>query len=64
MKVSVPYWGSHYLIGLLTFVREQAEHVSVPYWGSHYLILDEYNEICGMSFRPLLGFSLSNHYKT
>ena len=55
--VSVPYWGSNYLIGY-TVYNATVNSVSVPYWGSNYLIpfLQTVRMILTMGFRPLLGF--------
>ena len=36
-SVSVPYWGSNYLIKMIEMNRWDGV-VSVPYWGSNYLI--------------------------
>ena len=37
-SISVPYWGSHYLIRKRSDYMDGYREVSVPYWGSHYLI--------------------------
>ena len=40
MRVSVPYWGSNYLIETIGYYA-MFELVSVPYWGSNYLIINK-----------------------
>ena len=54
--VSVPYWGSNYLMGVGKSTTIGLI-VSVPYWGSNYLMkMTAVGAQFRHSFRPLLGF--------
>ena len=42
-NVSVPYWGSNYLMSNGRIVDVTDSRVSVPYWGSNYLIKTKFH---------------------